>query len=88
MIQIFIVCNYEEVEEFLKGVIAGDLQELLQMNYDEFELALLMLAKRFSDLAPPSSKFKVLGTMLENLTNKMIDGFSHEKLRQTLKDVE
>jgi len=88
MINIFIVCNHEEVEDFLKGTVAGDLQELLQMNYEEFELALLMLAKRFSDMAPPSSKFKVLPTMLDSMTNKMIDNFSPEKLRQTLKNVE
>lgn len=83
MIQVFINSNLEEVQDFVDGTIAGDLQELLQMNFEEFELALLQLAKRLADMAPTNSKHKELHAMLQYLTDKMVDNFPHERLRDT-----
>jgi len=81
MIQVFINSNLEEVQDFVDGTIAGDLQDLLQMNFDEFELALLQLAKRLADAAPATSKQKELPAMVQYLTDKMVDNFPHERLR-------
>ena len=81
MIQAFIISNSEEVTDFLHGTTAGDLQVLLQMSYNEFELSIIMLAKRYSDSVQAGSKFKSLPFMTQSLLAKMVDTFPHEKLR-------
>jgi len=81
MIQVFINSNLEEIEDFMEGNITGDLQELLQMDYEEFEMSLLQLASRLSSQAPAGSKYKPMAAMVQHLTDKMVDAFPHERLR-------
>ena len=81
LLQVFINSNLEEIQDFLGGWIAGDLQGLLQMDFTEFELAMVQLSEGVKKHST-NSRFKAMGRteLLEHFLLKLVDSFPHDRL--------